>query len=186
MFDYKPAMTVVMFAHGGCIVCFQALPLLFRRPLFAFLILPQLCNRILEIPKVGKVTVNAGEPHIRHLIQFAQRLKDGCTNFLRSHFCLTAGTQIFLHTPAELLKLVIGNRPALACLAHAIDDLIPAERLDVAIILQNEQLRGFNRRKTLAALRALTTTTNGRAVIVLSCIDNLRLRVPAKRAIHAA
>ena len=78
----------------------------------------------------------------------------------------------------------VGDRTPLAGLAHAGDDLLPAERLHYAVALDDVEARGLGRAEAAAAFGALPAATDGQAVVARARVDDAGIGVPAEGAEH--
>src|SRR5262249_17434887 len=83
-------------------------------------------------------------------------------------------------------ECVLGDRPPLACLAHAIDDLGTAEGLGDSGPLDHHERARLHGGETTGAVRALAAPANGRAVIGRTTVDDAAVGVPAEGAVHGS
>src|SRR5690606_9488765 len=124
------------------------------------------------------------EAQVGDLVETAQRLQDRQPDLVRVNLGLTQRADRLLHLLGEHLQLVLGDRPALAGLARAADDLVAAERLGRAGALDDRQRGGLDRAEAPAALRALTAPPDDGALLLDAAVDHAGVGVTAERAVH--
>jgi hypothetical protein len=81
-------------------------------------------------------------------------------------------------------QVVLAHRPPLARLAHALDDLLPAERLGRARPLHHGQLDDLLGGEPLLARRAHPPTPDRRAVVADAAVQHPGVGVAAVWAVH--
>src|SRR5690606_6176529 len=93
---------------------------------------------------------------------------------------------LLLHPLRELRQIVIIHRASLAGLAHAGDDLLAGELLRHTRALDDGEAGRLHRREPPAALRALATAADGRAVLRSARVNDPGVGVTAERAVHVS
>src|SRR4051812_31220608 len=128
----------------------------------------------LGLEVVGRLegAVDAGEPEVRHLVEFAQRRQDGHTHLVGGHLGPSLGAQRVLDLLAEASQVVLGDRTALAGLPDSRDRLVPGERLGCAGSLHDHELHLLDGGEALAALAARAAATDRSAVLGDSAVEH--------------
>src|SRR5699024_8316665 len=96
-----------------------------------------------------------------------------------------AGADGLLDALGEQREVVLADRAPLARLAHAVDDLLAAERLGGPGPLDDREARRLDRGETTVALGALAATTDRRPVVGGPGVDDAGVPVAAEGAVHA-
>src|SRR4051794_24027409 len=128
--------------------------------------------------------VDAGEPEVRDLVELAERFEDGHADLVRLDLGVSLRPYGLLDLLGEEGQVVLADRAPLACLAHAGEDLGPAERLGRPRPLDHVEARGLDRGEAAVALRALATAAYGGAVIGRARVDHPRVGVTTERTVH--
>src|SRR5664280_921311 len=81
-----------------------------------------------EVREGVEGAVDAGETEVGHLVELPQRSQNGQPNLVRRDFGAAAGADGVLHPLRQQREGIFLGRSALAGLAHASEDLGPAER----------------------------------------------------------
>src|SRR4051794_1479635 len=140
----------------------------------------------LEVVERVEGLVDAGEAQVRDLIELPQLRQDGEADVVGLDLRRSGRADRLLHLPGEHRQVGVGDRAALAGLADAQHDLLPAERFGHAAALDHAQARGLGGREAAAALRALTAAADGEPVVTRPRVDDTGVRVAAEGAEHAA
>src|SRR5690606_18049064 len=108
---------------------------------------------------------HAGEAEVRHLVQLTQRAQDGQPDLVCVELGAPGGPEGLLDALSEQSQVVLADRTPLTRLAHAVDDLLAAERLGDPGALHHGQARSLDRGEPTLALRALPTPSDRGAVV---------------------
>src|SRR5690606_6454389 len=138
----------------------------------------------LEVIQGVERAVDAGEAQVRHLVQLAQRTEDGQAHVVARHLRSAARPDGLLYPLGQQRDRVVVDRPPLAGLAHASDDLRTAERLGHPAALDDREDRLLDRGEPPPALRAGPPPADQLAVLGLPRVDHPRIRVAAVRTAH--
>ena len=123
---------------------------------------PQLRDRRLEVLERVEGLVDAREPQVGDLVEFAQRPQDREPDLVRVDLGRPGLAHRLLDRLGQHGEVGIGDRAALTGLADAGHDLLAAERLDDAGALDDVEAGGLDGREASAALRALAASTDAR------------------------
>src|SRR5690606_41659327 len=119
------------------------------------------------------------------LVEGPERAEDRAPDLVGVDLGGTGGAHRLLDLLGEEGEVVVGDRAALAGLAHPGHDLLAAERLDDAGPLDHREAGGLDRRAAAAAGGALAPPAHRGAVVRRPAVDGPGGRVSAGRAVHA-
>src|SRR5690606_14420576 len=146
--------------------------------------LPELRDRRLEVLERVEGPVDGGEPQVGDEVELLQRAEYGQSHVVGGQLGASGGAHRLLDPLAELGQRVLGDRPALARLAHAVDDLGAAEGLGDPGPLDHHERARLHGRETTGAVGALAAPADGRAVVRRTAVDDTAVGVPAEGAVH--
>src|SRR5712691_3459405 len=138
----------------------------------------------LKVLKGAEPPVDRCEPQVPHLVQFPQRLQGGQAYIMAGQDRPPRRAHRLLHVLPEQGQGVLADRPPLAGLADARDDLLPAERLGRAASLAHQQRGGLHRGKPATALGAGATSADHRAILGGPAVEHPAIVMPTERTMH--
>ena len=128
--------------------------------------------------------VDAREAQVGHLVEVAQWAEDREPDIVAGDLGGALGPNGLFHLLGQQRDGVLVDRPPLAGLAHASDDLRAAERLGDAAALDHGEDGLLDGGEPLAALGARTAPPDQLAVVGLARVDDPRVGVSAVRTAH--
>src|SRR5450759_3620030 len=137
-----------------------------------------------EVREGVEGAVDAGETEVGHLVELPQRSQNGQPNLVRRDFGAAAGADGVLHPLRQQREGIFLGRSALAGLAHASEDLGPAERFGRPTPLDHGQAGGLHGGEPTPAVGARTPPADRLTVVGLPAVDEPRISLPAERAPH--
>src|SRR2546421_607527 len=145
---------------------------------------PQRGDLPLEVRQRLERAVDAREAQIGHLVEVTQRAQDRQADVVTGYLGRTPGADRLLHPLCQQRDGVLVDRPPLAGLADASDDLRAAERFGDPAALNHREDGLLHGREPLAALRAGPPPADELTVVGLPGVDDPGVGVPAVRASH--
>src|SRR5664279_5449 len=109
-----------------------------------------------EVREGVEGAVDAGETEVGHLVELPQRSQNGQPNLVRRDFGAAAGADGVLHPLRQQREGIFLGRSALAGLAHASEDLGPAEWFGRPTPLDHGQAGGLHGGEPTPAVAART------------------------------
>src|SRR5271165_4317326 len=140
---------------------------------------------ILEVGERLEPSVDRGEPQVSHLVQIPQRAQDGQAHLVRGDFGQPPRPDRLLHLLGQDRQLVLADRPSLTRALHAMDDLVPGERLRDTAALGHHQDDRLGGGEPPPAFRARSPAADRDAVVSRSAVDDPAVRMTAEGAVHA-
>src|SRR6476661_4210350 len=138
----------------------------------------------LEVLEALPRLVDAGEPEVCDLVELAERFEDGHADLVRLDLGVSLRPDRLLDLLGEKGQVVLADRAPLACLAHAREDLGPAERLRGTRALDHVETRGLERGEAAVALRTLSTPADAGPVVGRARVDDAGVGVATERTVH--
>src|SRR5262245_21774837 len=139
---------------------------------------------VLEVVGGLERAVDAGEAEVGDLVELAEWPEDRQADLVGGYLGGAVEAQRVLDPLAEARQVVLGDRPALAGLAHAGDGLLALERLGRAGALEHGQLHLLDGGEPLLAARAGAPPANGGAVVGDPRVDDPGVGVTAVGTVH--
>jgi len=144
----------------------------------------------LEFAHGAELVVLARKADVRHVVHRAQLVCDPLADRAAGHLALKLAVHLFLHLADHALLLSGRNRPLAARRHDAAHDVLRIERHPRSITLDHHQslraLHALIRGESLAARKALATTTDRIARVARAAIDHLVFVTVTVGAVHDA
>ena len=140
-----------------------------------------------EIRNIIELPIDRGEANVSDLVKVLQMLHDDLTDLLGGHFGLRAVADLMLDLCHKICDLLHRDVALITGAYDARQQLVAAERLTAAIAFDDHERQTFHhliRRKSPAALSALTAATDGHSLLCRTRINDTAVRFFAKRASH--
>src|SRR5450830_570662 len=144
-------------------------------------------DRGFEVVERVKGLVDAREPEVRHLVELSERPEDCQADLIGVNLRAPARADRLLDPLGQQSKVVLADRPALASLAHASDDLVPTEGLAVSIVVKRRLHAGHCRRRRIVAPSSEvreSTTRESPCRQKGQCTEHLRSQPGTWRPLH--
>src|SRR5437867_249021 len=135
------------------------------------------------------MAVDRGEPDVRDLIQLVEGLHHALADLARFHLVEALAEKIRLQPVDDRVKPLGRDGALLARPQEPVQDLLAAERLPPAVLLDHEERRRLDcliGREPPLALETLAAAADRLPLLGGAGVDHLVLQVAARRALHVS
>jgi len=142
---------------------------------------------VLEFEDVAELPIDRGEPDVGDLIQGLQAFHDELADLGGLHFFFGALLEPAFDLLDDLLEPGNGDRPLFDGLEEPAEELLAVEELARAVLLNDHVRDLFDllvRRKPAGTTEAFPAAADRKPFLALARVDDLALRVGAKRTFH--
>src|ERR1051325_1812753 len=148
----------------------------------------QFLHCIDEVSRLVKPPIDAGKPHVGHLVEVAQALHHTLADRHARHLVFVARRDLVGDAVHDFLNGLMADGPLLARALDAVEELFAREQLAAAVALDDHQPRVFDLfvgREAKTAAQAFAPTADGRPLLRTPGVDDFVFLLAALRATHS-